>query len=526
MSRTGWLVRARATTVAVAALVLLACGRGERGAASAIRIPLINDPILNPVLAPDIGSVMINKVIFPGLVRPDESLRPTPDLALSWTVSDDGRTWEFRLRPGVRWHDGAPFSAEDVKFTFDQILDVNSGSRLRSDFAAVHRVEVVDSLTVRFHLRAPFAPFLALLGYNAGILPAHVFEQRRLLDATEFNRSRPIGTGPFRVVESLPGSAIVLERNPDYYGPTPGVERLIFRIVPDVNAQVAQLRAGELDLVVIEPANLPGVEGVPGIEVRQHAVVQHFYVGFHQQREPFRSALVRRALGYAVNRQAIVDGVLKGYADPPRGTIPVALGDYYDTTVAPVPYAPDSARALLAQAGWHAGEDGVLRDREGQPFRFTLLVDKGNPTREQAALAVQHDLRRIGVAVDIETMEFATLVRDRVLPGTFEAVLIWWTTPPDPDQFAFYATGQDNNHVRYSNRAADSLLALGRATLDPDRRRAVYAALQRLQREDPPVLVLYYPREIVALSSRLRGLERLGIRDALRHSEALSLAPR
>ena len=155
-----------------------------------------------------------------------------------------------------------------------------------------------------------------------------------------------------------------------------------------------------------------------------------------------------------------------------------------------------------------------------------MLVDKGNPTREQAALAVQQDLRRVGVDVALETMEFATLVRDRVLPGNFEAVLIWWTTPPDPDQYAFYATGQDNNHVRYSNPAADSLLAAGRATLDTARRRRIYGAFQRIEREDPPVLVLYYPREILAVSSRVQGLPRLGIRDALRHSEALFRAPR
>jgi peptide/nickel transport system substrate-binding protein len=116
-------------------------------------------------------------------------------------------------------------------------------------------------------------------------------------------------------------------------------------------------------------------------------------------------------------------------------------------------------------------------------------------------------------------------VRDRVLPGTFEANLIWWTTPPDPDQYAFYATGQDNNHVRWSNRAADSLLALGRATLDPERRREIYHAFQRLELEDPPVLVLFYPREIQAVSARLQGLPALGIRDALRHSERFRLSP-
>jgi peptide/nickel transport system substrate-binding protein len=487
---------------------------------------LINDPILNPVLAPDIGSILINKIVFPGLVRPDESLRPTPDLATSWTTSEDGLEYTFALRPGVRWHDGHHFGAHDVKFTFDQILDVNSGSRLRSDFAAVQAVDVIDSLTVRFRLRAPFAPFLSLLGYNAGIIPAHAFRDRKLTEATDFSRERPIGTGPFRVTQSSPGAAIVLERNPDYYGTRPAVDQVIFKIVPDVNTQVAQLRAGELDIVPIEPANMPSVQNAPGITVLQNAVVQHFYVGFNQLRPMFRPALVRRALDFAVNRRAIIDGVLRGTADAPGGTIPVVLRDFFDASLPTTPFLPDSARALLARAGWRAGADGRLRDASGKPFAFTLIVDKGNPTREQSALAVQQDLRNIGADVAIQTMEFATVVRDHVLPGKFDAVLIWWTTPPDPDQYAYYASHQDNNHVRYANPRADSLLAAGRATLDSARRRVIYAAFQAVEREDPPVLVLFYPREILAVTGRLRGLPRLGIRDALRHSEKLSFGGR
>ena len=505
--------------------LLAACdGGGASATGHTLRIPLINDPIFNPVIAPDIGSVMINKVLFPGLVRPDEALRSAPDLAVSWQAAADGLSWTFVLRPGVTWHDGAPFSARDVKFTFDQILDLASGSRLRSDFAAVDGVDIVDSLTVRIRLKAPFAPLLPLLGYNAGILPQHLLQGIRLTDAITFNRSTPVGTGPFQIERVVPGSSITLVRNPNYYGLQPGVERIVFKVVPDVNSQVAQLRAGELDLITIEPANLGSVQGVPGVRVLQVPVVQHWYVGFNSSTPMFASATVRRALTYAVNRQAIVTGVLKGYADVPGGTIPVALHDYYDSATAPVPYAPDSAKLLLASAGWSAGPDGTLRNARGERFAFELLVDKGNPTREQAALAVQHDLGRVGVSASIRTMEFAALVRDRVLPATYAAVLIWWTTPPDPDQYAFYATGQDNNHVKWSNATADSLLLLGRATVNLEQRREIYRAFQRLEREDPPVLVLFYPREIQAVSTRLEGIPQLGIRDALRHSERFRFA--
>lgn len=504
-------------------LVLLACTNQTGSGPNALRIPLINDPILNPVLAPDIGSVLINKIIFSSLVRPDENLHPVPDLATSWATSTDGLEYTFTLKPGVKWHDGESFSAHDVKFTFDQIRDVKSGSRLGSDFAAVAGVDVLDSLTVRFRLKAPFAPFLALLGYNAGILPAHKFRDRKLLDATDFSRSAPVGTGPFRVVQAAAGSAIVLERNPMYHGDAPALDQVIFRIVPDVNAQVAQLLAGELDIVPIEPANLPSVERAAGVTVVRNPIVQHVYVGFNQLRPVFKPALVRQALDYAVNRKAIIDGVLKGAADLPRGTIPVVLSGYFDPSLTMPPYRPDSARALLARAGWRTGENRMLRDAAGKPFAFTLLVDKGNPTREQAALAVQQDLRRVGIDASIETLEFATLVRDRVLPGAYDAVLIWWTTPPDPDQYSFYSTGQDNNHVRYSNARVDSLLAAGRATLDSAQRQRIYHQFQREELADPPVLVLFYPRELLAVRRRVAGLPALGLRDALRHAERISV---
>jgi peptide/nickel transport system substrate-binding protein len=504
-------------------LATTACA-GESGSGpNALRLPLINDPILNPVLAPDIGSVLINKIIFSALVRPDENLRPVPDLAQSWTTSEDGLEYTFNLKPGVKWHDGEPFSATDVKFTFDQIKDIKSGSRLGSDFAAVAGVDVIDSLTVRFRLKAPFAPFLALLGYNAGIIPSHKFRDRRILDATDFSRSAPVGTGPFRVIQAASGSAIVLERNPHYHGTAPALDQIIFRIVPDVNAQVAQLLAGELDIVPIEPANLPSVEKAAGVEVVRNPIVQHVYVGFNQQRAIFKSQLVRQALDLAVNRKAIIDGVVKGAADLPRGTIPMVLSEFFDASL-PVPsYNPDSARKLLIKAGWRAGDHLMLVDSRGKPFAFTLVVDKGNPTREQAALAVQQDLRRVGIDASIQTLEFATLVRDRVLPGDYDAVLIWWTTPPDPDQFSFYASGQDNNHVRYTNARVDSLLAAGRATLDSAKRREIYNQFQREELSDPPVLVLFYPRELLAVNRRLQGLPALGLRDALRHAERLSV---
>lgn len=488
-----------------------------------LKLPLINDPIMNPVIAPDLGSVLINKVIFSGLVRPNENLLPEPDLAKSWNITNGGLVYTFALRGDVKWHDGQPFTADDVVFTFKTAINPKSGSRLVSDFSSIKDVVAVNPGTVKFVLSRPFAPFLTLLGHNAGILPKHLLDGKNLNDAAAFNRMTPIGTGPFKVTKVVPGASITLSANPDYYGSKPKLAGMVFKVVPDINAQVAQLKSGELDWVNVEPNNLAAIQNDPNITLKQANAVQHFLVFFNQKNPLFARAKVREAMQYAVNRKAIIDGVLKGYADYPTGTLPTALKSYYDKTIKPAQYDPAKAKALLAQAGWTADAKGQLVNAKGEPFKFTLIVDRGNPTREQSALAVQQDLKKIGMDVTLQTLEFGTLVRDYLIPGKYDANLIWWTTPPDPDQYSYYFTGQDNNNAFYSNPKADALLKRGRETADVKLRQGIYNSFQRLEMTDPPVLVLYYPKELQAIRKTLTGVPDLGIRDALRHSEDFSL---
>ena len=501
-------------TLAAALLLSTAQAQGN-----ILKLPLINDPIMNPLIAPDLGSVLINKVIFSGLVRPDENLLPEPDLAKSWTITNGGLVYTFSLRGDVKWHDGQPFGAADVVFTFKNAINPKSGSRLVSDFSSIKDVVAVNPTTVKFILSRPFAPFLTLLGHNAGILPKHLLDGKTLTDATAFNRTTPIGTGPFKVTRVVPGASITLSANTEYYGNKPKLGGMVFKVVPDINAQVAQLKSGELDWVNIEPNNLAALQNDPSIILKQANAVQHFLVFFNQKNPLFAPAKVRQAMQYAVNRKAIIDGVLRGYADYPTGTLPTALKTYYDKSIKPVQYDPARAKALLAEAGWKADAKGQLVNAKGEAFKFTLIVDRGNPTREQSALAVQQDLKKIGMDVTLQPLEFATLVRDYLIPGKYDANLIWWTTPPDPDQYSYYATGQDNNSAYYANPKADALLKRGREATDVKLRQGIYNAFQRLEMTDPPVLVLYYPKELQAIRKNLSGVPDLGIRDALRHSE-------
>jgi peptide/nickel transport system substrate-binding protein len=246
--------------------------------------------------------------------------------------------------------------------------------------------------------------------------------------------------------------------------------------------------------------------------------VNHYYIAFQLKNPLFTDPRVRLAMIYAVDRQAIVDKVLLGYGTVATGTISPALGWAYNPNLKPLPFDPQKALALLAEAGWKAGPGGVLT-KEGKPFKFTLSVDKGNPAREQAATIAQQFYKKLGMDVTLETMEWAAFASKRWLARDYDAMHMWWITSPDPDQLDYYGTGGPNNHPHYSNAEIDKLLVEAQQTTDLDRRRQLYYRYQELQMSDPPVATLYYPKEIRAMNAKL-VVPRVGYRDGLTHSEA------
>jgi ABC-type transport system substrate-binding protein len=210
-------------------------------------MPISGEPVFNPVVAAGSESNHVNSTIFNQLLRLDkDTLKPAPDLAEKWEVSPDGKTWTFNLRKDVKWHDGKPFSADDVKFTFDSILNPATNTRLRGDLAAISEVQVVDPATVKFQLKSSFAPLPIFMAYTAGIVPKHALEGQDINTAAEFNKKSPIGTGPFKLKEYVTGSHTQLVANPDYFRGKPKLDSITFKVVPDPNAILAQLSTGEL----------------------------------------------------------------------------------------------------------------------------------------------------------------------------------------------------------------------------------------------------------------------------------------
>ena len=520
--------------ILVAALAVSACtGAGQPAASGApsaqgqpvaggtVTIPIGADPTLNP-WSPNafVESLFINRVIFEGLTKPGKDLAPAPDLATSWTIAPDGLSWTFKLRDGVKWTDGKPFSADDVAFTFnDIVLKKELGAQNAASYAAVKSVTVVDPTTVRFDLTRKFAALGSFLAYNSGIVPKHVLSADPL-KTTTFNKGVPVSTGPFKVEKYTSGQSVSLVRNDSYFGPKPYLDKVVFTVVPDPNTQIAQALSGDLTIMILDnKAAVDRVKNASGLTVVSRPLVQYYWLALNQTDSRFTDVRVRQAFVHAIDRKAIIKSVELGYGQVANSPITPALKAYFDPSLSEkYPYDPPKAKELLAAAGWTPGANGVLQ-KDGKPFQFTMDVGQRGVLEPVNAL-IQQDLKNVGVIADLNTMEWNAYIQKDVVRRDYTATVNWWTYPSDPDVFPYYhssAAGKGFNIPGYQDPKLDDLLVQGQSASDLEQRKAVYKQLQAYTSETLPYLFLWYPQEIDVLSSSLQGVPELGLRDAVQY---------
>jgi peptide/nickel transport system substrate-binding protein len=468
---------------------------------------------LNPLISTAAHTEEVLRfMLFAPLVRYDEDLRVRPYLAESW--EETSRNVVFRLRTDVRWHDGVPVTAEDVKFTFDLAKDPETVSLLGSTFLGmVARATVIDAHTIRFDYLAPHAQSLESFAWAP--VPRHLLEGVTSADIARhaFNQ-HPVGNGPFRFVAWVQGEGLTLEANRDFpveLGGRPYLDRLVFRIIPEATTMTTELVRGSIDFAccTLPPDRAREIERQRDLRLFHFASREFGYVGWNHEHEALGDARVRRALTMALDRDAIIDGLLHGFGRPAHGVIPPWHPLY--TGRARLPYDPQAARRLLAEAGWEDLEgDGVVT-RDGEPLRFTLLTNTENRLRQDIATVIQSQLREVGVTADIRTVEFQTFVREH-RERNYDAVVAGWALEGfrvDPSNLFSCAESRrplSPNRTGYCSPEADRLMAAGVRETDPARAREIWAEFEAVLQRDQPVTFLFWVEDRAGVGPRLQGV--------------------
>ncbi len=469
-----------------------------------------NASTLLPALASDSVSMDVIGNLYNGLVNIDKDLNIIGDLAESWDISDDGLTITFHLHKDVKWHDGAPFTARDVMFTYRLMIDPNTPTAYGEKYKQVEKAEIVDDYTFRVTYPQPFAP--ALLSWSFYIMPAHLLEGVEIT-TSELAR-RPVGTGPFRFKEWESDQRIVIEANPDYFKGRPYLARAVKRIIPDLATMFLELKTGGVDYMTLTPAQYTRQTETPDFKNRFHKykylAFSYAYLGFNLLDPKFKDPRVRQAISYAINTKEIIDGVLLGLGQPANG--PYKPGSWaYNPDVKPYPYNPELAKKLLAQAGWEDTDgDGTL-DKDGRPFEFTIITNQGNKQREMTGLIIQQRLKEVGIAVKVRIIEWAAFLKEFVDKKNFEAVILAWTIPLDPDLYNVWHSSKTRegelNFISYKNKEVDRLIDESRYTFDQEKRKIALHRIQEILHQDAPYVFLYIPETLPVLDARFHGIK-------------------
>ncbi len=465
---------------------------------------------LIPYVTSDSASHEIADLIYIAPLRYNKDLQPEPWAAESWSIEDGGKRMRFTLRKGILWEDGQELTAEDVAFTCKLAADPATGSPYAEDFLRIKELRVIDRYTFEVRYDKFFAR--AVSTWMNPILPKHILEGQNIR-STPFAR-KPMGAGPYRLKSWEPGSRMLLEASPTYFAGKPHINEVVYRIIPDNATMFMETQAGRLDVMDLSPLQYLRQTSSPEWQKKFHKfrylASMYIFLGFNLEHPFFKDVRVRRAISMAIDREGIIKGVLLGQGVPAFG--PFKPGSWaYHPGLKPVVRNVAAAKALLAQAGFADHDGDGLLDRDGQPLAFTILTNQGNEQRILAATVMQSQLREVGIDVRIRTVEWAAFIREFVNKGRFDAVLLGWTIPQDPDLFSVWHSSQTFegglNFTHYRNPEVDKLLEEAQSTPDQQKRAALYYRIQEIFADEQPYCFLFVPYALPVVQRRFQGIE-------------------
>ncbi len=453
-----------------------------------INISLNADP---PKLDPAVSTAFVDRQVLNSLmdklVDLDAEGNIVPMLATEWQVSDDNLTYTFMLREGVKFHDGTDFNADAVKFNLER--GMTETSPRRNELSAVQSIEVVDPKTVKLTLKEAFAPFLSILTDRAGMMASPTAVQ----ELGDDFMTKPVGTGPFKFQDRVKDTSITLVRNEDYWQEgLPKASRIVYKIFTDAPTALVNLRSGQLDFTDTLPAKeVPGLQQDANFKVVNEPGLgyQGFYL--NMTKPPFDKKEVRKAVDMLINRDALVKVVFGETATPAHSPFPETSLAFGESNKYEQPNV-EAAKQLLSQAGV-----------SNPSFTFKTGT---SPTTAQIAQLVQNFLQPAGFNMQIEKVEFGTLL-DQLEQGNFEAGAVGWSGRPDPDQniYDVFATGAPRNDSRYSNPQVDELLNQARRESDEAKRKALYDEVMQIAHEEVPYVFLYQPNNVFGMRANVTG---------------------
>ncbi len=482
--------------LSIAAFLLAGCSPNLPVEDGTLVIALPGSPSsIDPRLATDAYGAQILQMTHASLIRMDAAGNPVPDLAERWEERSPTEI-VVRLRDGLRFHDGRRLSSADVRYTFAWILDPANRSPHRATYETIRAIEAPDPLTVVFHLSEPFAPFLT--GLVRGIVP----EGSR---ATGY--SPPIGAGPYRVDDFQQDAAISLSRFEGYHGGVPGIRRVVVKFLPDSNVRFLELKKGSVNFLLngVDPDLIPAALESENLVVEEGAGGNVSYLGFNLRDPVLSDPRVRRAIAFAIDREAIVRTLWKGYADLADSILAPAFWAHGDG-IPRVRHDPSAAARFLDEAGYR-DPDG---EGPGSRFRLTYKTSQ-NELRRRIAAVIQEQLRKVGIAVEIQSFEWGTFFSD-IRKGNFQLYALTWVGIMDPDiyHYAFHSDQfppRGANRGGYRNPDIDRLVEEGRRETSQGKRKEIYKKVQVLLARDLPVFPLWTNRNILLRDRRLQGFE-------------------
>ncbi|SDI63302.1 peptide ABC transporter substrate-binding protein [Salipiger marinus] len=477
--------------------------------------PTVFNPLMPKIEVDD----NVHFSIFDALFRIDATGEIVPNLATevptleNGGISEDGLEWRVRLREDVKWHDGEPFTAEDVKFTLELIVDPDFRAWRTSGHDLVRDITVVSPTEISWRMEEAFAPYLSFLT-ETFIVPEHILAAAENPNEAPFNQ-KPIGTGAFKWGERTAGDNLTLVANPDYHGDGPYIEELIFRYIPDMTVLFTQFQSGSIDVVgrsYITQDNYEAAQALPDrqVDLVPAPSVESIYLNL--ERPQFQDPAVRQALYHALDRASIIDVLYYGLPKATETFMP-PQSMYYHDGLPSQEFNLDRAREILDEAGWMPGSDGV-REKDGVRLEFTNSTTTGAHLREQTQQFVQQTFAEIGVRMNIENMPAAVMWGDHWVLSQFDTVMVGITylIAADPDVTNRFHTdaiaaqgGNGSNTGQYSNPEVDALLEKGARTFDPEERKAIYREAQEIIRGELPFLPLFSYTQVYGRKAGLEG---------------------